>query len=105
MREAGTAMENEQGQLATQKRTGPFSSLCSTSIPSFPFADVDAPPDGGLGVNVFLRDGERLPHVAHQRARNRAARPTLALTDCGRPRGEPFDSPDVARLYGPAQVR
>jgi predicted dithiol-disulfide oxidoreductase (DUF899 family) len=86
-----------------------------------PFAsDVDAPPDGGFAVNVFLRNGDNVCRTWHTSGRGvEQLSHTFALVDVlprGRqedwqdsPPGWPetpayagwLDSPDVARLYGP----
>lgn len=93
-----------------------YSSAASTFA-----TDVDAPPDGGFAVNVFLRDGETVYRTWHTDGRGtEQLSHTFALVDIlpwGRqeewqdsPDGWPssptysgwLDSPDVARLYGPA---
>ena len=84
-------------------------------------ADVDAPPGGGFAMNVFLRDGETVYRTWHTTGRGvEQLTYTFALADVlpyGRqeewqdsPEGWPqsptysrwLDSPDIARLYGPA---
>lgn len=83
-------------------------------------ADVDAPPDGGFAVNVFLRDGDRVYRTWHTNGRGTEQLthtfPLIDLLPYGRqeewqdsPEGWPQhptyegwrDSPDIARLYGP----
>jgi predicted dithiol-disulfide oxidoreductase (DUF899 family) len=82
-------------------------------------ADVDAPPNGGFGVNVFLRDGDTVYRTWHTNGRGvEQLTHTYALVDVlpfGRqeewldsPQGWPskptysgwLDSPDIAKLYG-----
>jgi predicted dithiol-disulfide oxidoreductase (DUF899 family) len=82
-------------------------------------ADTDAAPGEGFGVNVFLRDGDRVYRTWHTNGRgSEQLSHTFALIDLlpyGRqeewldsPEGWPsrptysgwLDSPDVARLYG-----
>ncbi|WP_460810872.1 DUF899 domain-containing protein [Microlunatus endophyticus] len=82
--------------------------------------DVDAPPGGGFGVNVFLRDGDTVYRTWHTNGRGTEQLGyNFALVDLlpyGRrevwqdsPEGWPrtptyggwLGSPDVARLYGP----
>ena len=85
-----------------------------------PFAaDVDAPPGGGFGVNVFLRDGDVVYRTWHTNGRGtEQLSHSFALIDIlpwGRqeewldsPQGWPtrptysgwLDSPDIARIYG-----
>lgn len=87
-----------------------------------PFAtDVDAPPDGGFAVNVFLRDGDAVYRTWHTNGRGtEQLSHTFALVDLlpwGRqeewldsPEGWPsrptysgwLDSPGIALLYGPS---
>lgn len=86
-------------------------------------ADVDAPPDGGFAVNVFLRDGDRVYRTWHTNGRGTEQLthtfPLIDLLPYGRqeewqdsPEGWPQhptyegwrDSPDIARLYGPRQA-
>ena len=63
--------------LAYKEKVGNTMTWYSTAGSSFG-ADVDAPPGGGFGVNVFLRDGDRrLSHLAHERSRHGAAQPHL----------------------------
>ncbi|MBM2614060.1 DUF899 domain-containing protein [Actinoplanes sp. LDG1-06] len=83
-------------------------------------ADVDAGPNGGFALNVFLRDGDTVYRTWHTSGRGvEQLTHTFALVDTlpyGRqedwqdsPAGWPqspaysgwLDSPDVARLYGP----
>jgi predicted dithiol-disulfide oxidoreductase (DUF899 family) len=105
--------------LAYKERVGNRMDWYSTAHSPFG-ADMGAPPDAGFAVNVFLRDGgEGVPHVAHRRARHRAAR-TPPRPDrraaVGRqeawedsPPGWPqhptyeggIGSPGIAALYGP----
>ncbi len=82
-------------------------------------ADVDAAPNEGFGVNVFLRDGDTVYRTWHTNGRGtEQLSHTFALVDIlpwGRqeewqdsPAGWPsrptysgwLDSPDIARLYG-----
>ena len=82
-------------------------------------ADVDAPPDGGFAVNVFLRDGDDVYRSWHTEGRGTEQLshtfPLIDLLPWGRqepwqdsPAGWPqsqtyegwLDSPDIARLYG-----
>jgi predicted dithiol-disulfide oxidoreductase (DUF899 family) len=105
--------------LAYRTRVGNRMPWYSSSDSSFA-ADVDAPPDGGFGVNVFLRDGEAVYRTWHTNGRGvEQLTHTFSLIDVlpwGRqeewldsPPGWPasatysgwLDSPDVARLYGP----
>ncbi len=84
-------------------------------------AEVDAPPNGGFAVNVFLRDGDRVYRTWHTNGRGTEQLshtfPLVDLLPYGRqeewqdsPDGWPqsstydrwFDSPGIARLYGPA---
>ena len=65
--------------LAYKEKVGNRMTWYSTADSPFG-ADVDAPPGGGFGVNVFLRDGDtRLPHLAHRRSGHGAAQPHLPL--------------------------
>jgi len=83
-------------------------------------ADMDAPPDGGFAVNVFLRDADTVYRTWHTNGRGtEQLSHTFALIDIlpwGRqeewldsPEGWParptysgwLDSPDIARAYGP----
>ncbi len=82
-------------------------------------ADVDAPPGAGFGVNVFLRDGDKVYRTWHTNGRGtEQLSHSFALIDIlpwGRqeewldsPDGWPsrptysgwLDSPDIARVYG-----
>ncbi|GBG38718.1 hypothetical protein NJB14197_35900 [Mycobacterium montefiorense] len=54
--------------LAYQRRVGNRMLWYSSSQSPFG-ADVDAPPDGGFGVNVFLRDGETVYRTWHTNGR------------------------------------
>ncbi|MCG5434316.1 DUF899 domain-containing protein [Mycobacterium sp. MYCO198283] len=84
-------------------------------------ADVDAPPGGGFGINVFLRAGDTVYRTWHTAGRGtEQLSHTFGLLDVlpyGRqeewqdsPPGWPqrptysgwADSPDIARAYGPA---
>ena len=106
--------------LAYAERVGNTMTWYSTADSPFG-ADVDAPLDGGFGVNVFLRDGDTVYRTWHTSGRGvEQLTYTFALADVlpyGRqeqwqdsPAGWPrvptyshwLDSPDVARLYGPA---
>ena len=90
----------------------------STADSSFG-TDVDAPPGGGFGVNVFLRDGDSVYRTWHTDGRGTEQLshtfPLIDLLPWGRqepwqdsPDGWPqsqtyegwLDSPDIARLYG-----
>jgi len=107
--------------LAYRRRVGNQMTWYSTSDSPFG-ADVDAPADGGFAVNVFLRDGDTVYRTWHTNGRGtEQLGHTFALVDVlpwGRqedwqdsPEGWPqsaayerwLDSPDVARLYGPAR--
>jgi predicted dithiol-disulfide oxidoreductase (DUF899 family) len=107
----------EQG-LAYAERVGNTMTWYSTADSPFG-ADVDAPLDGGFGLNVFLRDGDTVYRTWHTSGRGvEQLTYTFALADVlpyGRreewqdsPEGWPrvptyspwLDSPDVARLYG-----
>lgn len=105
--------------LAYRRRVGNHMTWYSTA--NSPFGvDVDAPPHGGFGVNVFLRDGDKVYRTWHTNGRGTEQLSyTFALVDVlpyGRreewqdsPEGWPqdptysrwLDSPDVAALYGP----
>lgn len=104
--------------LAYREKVGNEMEWYSTANSSFG-ADVDAPPGGGFGVNVFLRDGEKVYRTWHTTGRGiEQLSYTFALMDVlpfGRqeqwqdvPEGWPqsdtssgwLDSPDVAALYG-----
>lgn len=106
--------------LAYADRVGNRMAWYSTADSPFG-ADVDAPPGGGFAVNVFLRDGDNVYRTWHTTGRGvEQLTHTFALADLlpyGRqeewqdsPEGWPqsptftpwLDSPDVARLYGPA---
>jgi len=105
--------------LAYKARVGNTMDWYSSSESSFG-ADVGAPPGGGFGVNVFLRDGDTVYRTWHTNGRGTEQLSyTFALIDIlpwGRqeewqdsPEGWPqvptyskwLGSPDVARLYGP----
>ena len=104
--------------LAYRDKVGNTMAWYSTAQSSFG-ADVDAPPGGGFGVNVFLRDGDTVYRTWHTNGRGtEQLSHTFGLIDVlpwGRqeqwqdsPDGWPksptyskwLDSPDVARLYG-----
>jgi predicted dithiol-disulfide oxidoreductase (DUF899 family) len=105
--------------LAYKAKVGNKMDWYSSSESSFA-ADVDAPPGGGIAVNVFLRDGDTVYRTWHTNGRGvEQLTHTFALIDAlpwGRqeqwqnsPDGWPkrptysgwLDSPDVAKLYGP----
>jgi predicted dithiol-disulfide oxidoreductase (DUF899 family) len=107
--------------LAYKEKVGNTMTWYSTAGSSFG-ADVDAPPGGGFGVNVFLRDGDRVYRTWHTNGRGTEQLshtfPLIDLLPYGRqepwqdsPDGWPqsptyegwLDSPDIARLYGPTQ--
>jgi predicted dithiol-disulfide oxidoreductase (DUF899 family) len=109
--------------LAYAERVGNTMAWYSTADSPFG-ADVDAPPDGGFAVNVFLRDGDTVYRTWHTNGRGTEQLTyTFALADVlpyGRqeewqdsPAGWPqsptysrwLDSPDIARLYGPPDRR
>ncbi|MFJ4716495.1 DUF899 domain-containing protein [Streptomyces sp. NPDC088785] len=54
--------------LAYRRRVGNRMDWYSTEHSSFG-SDVDAPPDGGFGVNVFLRDGDTVYRTWHTNGR------------------------------------
>jgi predicted dithiol-disulfide oxidoreductase (DUF899 family) len=104
--------------LAYRDKVGNKMEWYSSAESSFA-ADVDAPPDGGFGVNVFLRDGDTVYRTWHTNGRGvEQLTLTFALIDTlpwGRqeewldsPEGWPsrptysgwLDSPDIAKLYG-----
>jgi predicted dithiol-disulfide oxidoreductase (DUF899 family) len=104
--------------LAYKKRVGNKMTWYSTANSAFG-ADVDAPPGGGFGFNVFLRDGDTVYRTWHTNGRgSEQLSYTFPLVDVlpyGRqeewqdsPEGWPksptysgwLDSKDVARLYG-----
>src|SRR6201981_3712181 len=87
-------------------------------------ADMDAPPGGGFGVNVFLRDGDTVYRTWHTNGRGtEQLSHSFGLIDLlpwGRqeewldsPEGWPsrptysgwLDSPDIARLFGPGSKK
>jgi predicted dithiol-disulfide oxidoreductase (DUF899 family) len=109
-----------EAALAYAQRVGNRMTWYSSADSPFG-ADVDAPPGGGFGLNVFLRDGDTVYRTWHTNGRGvEQLTYTFALVDVlpyGRreewqdsPEGWPqeptysgwLDSPDVARLYGPA---
>jgi predicted dithiol-disulfide oxidoreductase (DUF899 family) len=104
--------------LAYKAKVGNVMDWYSSSQSSFA-ADVDAAPGEGFGVNVFLRDGDKVYRTWHTNGRGvEQLSHTFSLVDLlpwGRqeewqdsPDGWPkrptysgwLDSPDVARLYG-----
>lgn len=106
--------------LAYKEKVGNTMTWYSTADSPFG-ADVDAPPGGGFGVNVFLRDGDRVYRTWHTNGRGTEQLSyTFGLIDLlpwGRqeewqdsPDGWPqsptyerwLDSKDIAQLYGPA---
>jgi hypothetical protein len=54
--------------LASAKRVGNTMTWYSTADSPFG-ADVDAPPGGGFGLNVFLRDGDTVYRTWHTNGR------------------------------------
>lgn len=105
--------------LAYKEKVGNRMEWYSTADSPFG-ADVDAPPGGGFGVNVFLRDGDTVYRTWHTNGRGTEQLGyTFGLIDLlpyGRreewqdsPEGWPrtptyggwLDSPDIARRYGP----
>ncbi|HEX4248313.1 MAG TPA: DUF899 family protein [Pseudonocardia sp.] len=105
--------------LAYAERVGNKMTWYSTGDSSF---SDDVAPGGGFGVNVFLRDGEDVYRTWHTSGRGvEQLTYTFAMADVlpfGRqeqwldsPEGWPrvptyspwLDSPDIARLYGPAR--
>ena len=104
--------------LAYREKVGNEMEWYSTASSSFG-ADVDTPPGGGFGLNVFLRDGDTVYRTWHTTGRGiEQLSYSFALMDLlpwGRqeewqevPAGWPqsatysrwLDSPDVAALYG-----
>jgi predicted dithiol-disulfide oxidoreductase (DUF899 family) len=105
--------------LAYKQKVGNQMEWYSSSASPFA-ADVDAPPNGGFAVNVFLRDGGTVYRTWHTTGRGtEQLGHTFGLIDIlpwGRqeewldsPEGWPsrptysgwLDSPDIARVYGP----
>jgi predicted dithiol-disulfide oxidoreductase (DUF899 family) len=105
--------------LAYKRKVGNRMEWYSSSQSPFA-ADMDAPPGGGFGVNVFLRDGDTVYRTWHTNGRGtEQLSHSFALIDIlpwGRqeewldsPDGWPsrptysgwLDSPDIARAYGP----
>lgn len=105
--------------LAYRDKVGNKMTWYSTADSPFG-ADVDAPPDGGFAVNVFLRDGDNVYRTWHTSGRGTEQLshtfPLIDLLPWGRqepwqdsPEGWPqsqtyegwLDSTDIARLYGP----
>ena len=108
--------------LAYKEKVGNQMTWYSTADSSFG-TDVDAPPGGGFGVNVFLRDGDSVYRTWHTDGRGTEQLshtfPLIDLLPWGRqepwqesPDGWPqsqtyegwLDSPDIARLYGPGSA-
>jgi predicted dithiol-disulfide oxidoreductase (DUF899 family) len=106
--------------LAYKKAVGNQMTWFSTSDSPFG-ADMDAPAGGGFAVNVFLRDDDTVYRTWHTSGRGTEQLshtfPLIDILPWGRqedwqdsPSGWPqsatyerwFDSPDIARLYGPA---
>jgi predicted dithiol-disulfide oxidoreductase (DUF899 family) len=104
--------------LAYKEKVGNRMEWYSTANSPFG-ADVDAPPNGGFGVNVFLRDGDDVFRTWHTSGRGTEQLshtfPLIDLLPWGRqeewqdvPDGWPqrptysgwLDSSDIARLYG-----
>jgi predicted dithiol-disulfide oxidoreductase (DUF899 family) len=105
--------------LAYKRKVGNRMEWYSSSQSPFG-TDMDAPPNGGFAVNVFLRDGDTVYRTWHTNGRGtEQLSHTFALIDIlpwGRqeewldsPEGWPsrptysgwLDSPDIARAYGP----
>ena len=105
--------------LAYRDKVGNKMTWYSSSESSFG-ADVDAPPGAGFGVNVFLRDGDKVYRTWHTNGRGTEQLGHLFglidLLPWGRqeewqdsPDGWPqastysnwSDSPDIANAYGP----
>ncbi|OSC29191.1 hypothetical protein B8W69_09270 [Mycobacterium vulneris] len=76
--------------LAYKQRVGNRMDWYSSSRSTFA-ADMDSPPGGGFGVNVFLRDGDTVYRTWHTNGRG-PSRPTYSGW---------LDSPDIAAAYGP----
>ena len=108
--------------LAYRELVGNRMTWYSTADSSFG-TDVDAPPGGGFGVNVFLRDGDTVYRTWHTDGRGtEQLSHSFGLIDLlpwgrqepwqdspdGWPRSQTYegwlDSPDIARLYGSPQV-
>jgi predicted dithiol-disulfide oxidoreductase (DUF899 family) len=104
--------------LAYREKVGNTMEWYSTADSSFG-ADVDAGPDGGFALNVFLRDGDTVYRTWHTSGRGvEQLTHTFAMVDAlpyGRredwqdsPEGWPqepaysrwLDSPEIAELYG-----
>jgi predicted dithiol-disulfide oxidoreductase (DUF899 family) len=104
--------------LAYKRRVGNQMTWYSTANSSFG-ADIDAPPNGGFGVNVFLRDGNTVYRTWHTDGRGTEqlsySFPLIDLLPYGRqeewqdsPDGWPQSptysrwagSQDIARAYG-----
>ena len=105
--------------LAYKRRVGNQMTWYSTSNSPFG-ADVDAPADGGFGVNVFLRDGDNVYRTWHTNGRGtEQMQYTFGLIDLlpygrqeewqdspvGWPQSPTYSrwagSQDIARAYGP----
>ena len=82
--------------LAYKEKVGNQMTWYSTADSSFG-ADMDAPPGGGFGVNVFLRDGDRIYRTWHTNGRGTEQLsqtfPLIDLLPWGR-QEEWQDSPD-----------
>ncbi|ODU00738.1 MAG: hypothetical protein ABS81_22660 [Pseudonocardia sp. SCN 72-86] len=106
--------------LAYREKVGNRMDWYSSSESPFS-SDMDAGPGEGFGVNVFLRDGDTVYRTWHTNGRGtEQLSHTFPLVDVlpwgrqeewqDKPEGWPsaptyskwLDSPDVARLYGPA---
>lgn len=106
--------------LAYREKVGNRMTWYSTADSPFG-TDVDAPPGGGFAVNVFLREGDQVYRTWHTAGRGTEQLsqtfPLIDVLPYGRqepwqdsPAGWPqagigegwLDSPDIARLYGPA---
>jgi predicted dithiol-disulfide oxidoreductase (DUF899 family) len=104
--------------LAYRRKVGNRMQWYSSSQSPFG-ADMDAPPDGGFAVNVFLRDGDTVYRTWHTNGRGTEqlshSFPLIDLLPWGRqeewldsPEGWPsrptysgwLDSPDIALAYG-----
>lgn len=105
--------------LAYRRRVGNAMTWYSTANSPFG-SDVGAPPGGGFGVNVFLRDGDTVYRTWHTDGRGTEQLSfSFALVDLlpfgrqevwqdspdGWPQGPTYsrwaDSPDIAASYGP----
>ncbi|MCV7089940.1 DUF899 domain-containing protein [Mycobacterium interjectum] len=107
--------------LAYKRKVGNRMEWYSSAQSTFG-ADMDAPPGGGFGVNVFLRDGDTVYRTWHTNGRGtEQLSHSFGLIDIlpwGRqeewldsPEGWPsrptysgwLDSPDIAAAYGPTE--